>query len=219
MAWAGQWMQWREFNRFWSQLTRWTLRSAVAGSTTTDVSGRDGNGQVLVDALDAKGNFINFLDAQVGVVAPDRERRVIDLEQVGPGQYRGRFAADKEGVYLLGMAQRMGQKELGSQVASLVVPYAQELRELGMDEPALNEYAELTGGSALSEPAEAFLKGRRSFKIDQEIWPWLVGLAALLLILDIALRRFGLGMVSWVALLRRRNRLEGPEGPEAKAAP
>lgn len=207
--WAGQWMQWREFNRFWSQLTRWTLRSATAGSTTTDVSGRDGNGEVLVDAMDAKGNFINFLDAQVGVVAPDRERRVIDLEQVGPGQYRGRFAADKEGVYLLGMAQRMGQKELGSQVASLVVPYAQELRELGMDELALKEYAELTGGSALSEPADAFLKGRRSFKIDQEIWPWLVGLAALLLLVDIALRRFGLGMFTWVAALRRLGRTEG----------
>jgi len=207
--WAGQWMQWREFNRFWSQLTRWTLRSATAGGTTTDVSGRDGNGEVLVDALDARGNFINFLDAQVGVVAPDRERRVIDLEQVGPGQYRGRFAADKEGVYLLGMAQRMGQRELGSQVASLVVPYAQELRELGTDELALKEYAELTGGAALSDPSEVFLKGRRSFKIDQEIWPWLVGLAALLLILDIALRRFGLGMFTWILALRRRGRARG----------
>ena len=31
---------------------------------------------------------MNFLDAQVGVVAPDRERSVIDLEQVGPGGVR-----------------------------------------------------------------------------------------------------------------------------------
>lgn len=199
--WAGQWLQWREFNRFWSQLVRWTLRSATAAGTTATVTGGDGSGEVLVDAQDAKGNFINFLDAQVGVVSPDRERRVIDLEQVGPGRYRGRFAAGKEGVYLLGMAQRAGQKEMGSQVASLVVPYAPELRELGSDELQLRELAGLTGGGPLGDPSEVFLKGRRPFHIAQEIWPWIVGLVALLLILDIAVRRFGFAWLGISALL------------------
>jgi uncharacterized membrane protein len=204
--WAGQWMQWREYNRFWSQLVRWTLRSATAAGTTSTVSGRGGSGEVVVDALDAKGGFINFLDAQVGIVAPDRERKVMDLEQVGPGRYRAQFAAEKEGVYLLGMAQRAGQREHGSQVASLVVPYSQELRELGVDELQLKEYAELTGGGAVAQPADVFLKGRRTFYISQEIWPWIVGIAALLLLLDIALRRFGLSLFAWVRRLLGRLR-------------
>jgi Ca-activated chloride channel family protein len=204
--WAGQWLQWREYNRFWAQLVRWTLRSATAPGTTATVTGRDGSGEVLVDAQDAKGNFVNFLDAQVGVVSPDRERRVIDLEQIGPGRYRGRFAAEREGVYLLGMAQRVAQRDLGSQVASLVVPYAQELRELGSDELLLRELSGLTGGGALSDPAEVFLKGRRPFHIAQEIWPWIVGIVALLLILDIAVRRFGLGLFGWLRLLLPRRK-------------
>ena len=192
--WAGQWIQWRDFNKFWAQLVRWTLRSPTVGGTTATVERRDSSGEVFIDAVDAQGRFVNFLDAQVGVVAPDRERSVIDLEQVGPGRYRGRFPAMKEGVYLVGMAQRVEQRELGSQVAGLVVPYAEELRELGVDVAQLRHVADVGGGGALENPADVFQKGRRSFSVPVAIWPWLVGLAALLLVCEIALRRFGIGM-------------------------
>src|SRR5207249_784908 len=95
----------------------------------------------------------NFLDSQVGVVAPNRERTVIDLEQVAPGRYRGRFPAAQEGVYLVGMSQRRNDRVVGSQLAGLVVPYAQELRDLGVDETLLRELAELTGGGAVARQA------------------------------------------------------------------
>ena len=89
-----------------------------------------------------------------------RERSVIDLEQIGPGRYRGRFPAAQEGVYLVGMAQRADQRA-GSQVAGLVVPYAQELRELGVDEAQLKGARGADRGrSAWPTPADAFLKGR-----------------------------------------------------------
>ncbi|HEU5323215.1 MAG TPA: VWA domain-containing protein, partial [Methylomirabilota bacterium] len=163
--WGVLWLRWRDFSRFWAQLTRWTLRSGTRSDTTAVVQRLDSTGEVLVDAVDAKGEFINFLDSQVGVVAPNRERTVIDLEQVGPGRYRGRFSAGQEGVYLVGMAQRKNDRVLGSQLAGLVVPYAQELRDLGVDETLLRELAELTGGSALSEPRETFSKSRRQSRI------------------------------------------------------
>ncbi len=191
--WGVLWLRWRDFNKFWAQLTRWTLRSGSRSETTAAVQRIDTTGEVLVDAVDAKGEFINFLDSQVGVVAPNRERTVIDLEQVGPGRYRGRFPAPDEGVYLVGMAQRKGERVIGSQLAGLVVPYAQELRDLGVDETLLRELAELTGGGALEAPKDAFLKGRRQSRIGVEIWPWLVGAAAFLLIPDVALRRLGPG--------------------------
>jgi hypothetical protein len=217
--WAVLWLRWRDFNKFWAQMTRWTLRSGSRSETTASVQRIDTTGEVLVDAVDAKGDFINFLDSQVGVVAPNRERSVLDLEQVGPGRYRGRFPAPDEGVYLVGMAQRKGERVIGSQLAGLVVPYAQELRDLGVDETLLRELAELTGGGALEVPREAFLKGRRQSRIAVEIWPWLVGLAAVLLIPDVALRRLGPGGFSRLggALLRfkwRRRREAGAETQE-----
>ena len=125
------WMRWGGFNKFWSQVTRWTLRSGTRSDTVATVGRADDTGEVLVDAIDAKGEFINFLDSQVGVVSPNKQRTVVELEQVGPGRYRGRFPASQEGVYLVGMAQRRAEQMVGSQLAGLVVPYAQEFRDLG----------------------------------------------------------------------------------------
>jgi hypothetical protein len=93
----------------------------------------------------------------------------------------------------VGMAQRKGERVIGSQLAGLVVPYAQELRDLGVDESLLRELTELTGGGALDKPADAFVKGRRQSRIAVDIWPWLVGLVAFFMIPDVALRRLGPG--------------------------
>src|SRR2546428_9076699 len=216
--WGVLWLRWGDFNKFWAQLTRWTLRSGSRSDTTAIVQRIDQTGEVVVDAVDGKGEFINFLDSQIGVVAPNRERSVVDLEQIGPGRYRGRFPAPQEGVYLVGMAQRKAERVVGSQLAGLVVPYAQELRDLGVDETVLRELAELTGGSSLQEPADSFLKARRRSRIAVEIWPWLVGFVALMLVPDIALRRVGPGgltrLSGWLSRKMRRASPASDRGEE-----
>jgi len=215
--WAVLWLRWREFNKFWAQLARWTLRSGSRSDTVAIVERRDTEGEVVVDAVDGKGEFINFLDSQVGVVAPNRERTVIDLEQVAPGRYRGRFPITQEGVYLVGMAQRRDERVIGSQLAGLVVPYAQELRDLGVDEALLRDLSELTVGGPLGEPRDAFLKARRQSRVAVDLWPWLTGLVALMMIPEIALRRLGPGAFGWLAGVVRR-RARGAEGGERKEA-
>jgi Ca-activated chloride channel family protein len=202
--WAVLWMRWGGFNKFWSQLTRWTLRTGTRSDTVAAVQRNDETGEIVVDAVDPKGEFINFLDSQVGVVAPDKQRSVVELEQVGPGRYRGRFPAAREGVYLVAMSQRRGEQMVGSQLAGLVVPYSQEFKELGVDEALLRELSELTGGGVLAQPRDAFLQARRRSRLSLELWPWLVGLVAAMLIPEIALRRVGPGLLSRVVTPLRR---------------
>jgi uncharacterized membrane protein len=216
--WGVLWVRWGGFNKFWSQVTRWTLRTGTRSDTVATVARTDNVGEVLVDAIDPKGEFINFLDSQVGVVSPDKTRTVIDLEQIGPGRYRGRFPAAQEGVYLVGMAQRRADQMVGSQLAGLVVPYGQEFRDLGVDESFLRELSELTGGGMLTDPKDAFLQNRHKSRLSVDIWPWLVGLVAVLLIPEVALRRIGpVGLGRLVARLRasRDKGGQGHEGTEA----
>ncbi len=213
--WGVLWVRWGGFNKFWSQVTRWALRTGTRSDTVATVARTDNVGEVTVDAIDPKGEFINFLDSQVGVVAPDKTRTVIDLEQIGPGRYRGRFPAGQEGVYLVGMAQRRADQMVGSQLAGLVVPYGQEFRDLGVDESFLRELTELTGGGLLAEPKDAFLQNRHRSRLSVDIWPWLVGMVAVLLIPEIALRRIGpvgLGRL-WSRL--RAGRAKGGSGNES----
>ncbi|MFQ5827741.1 MAG: VWA domain-containing protein [Candidatus Methylomirabilia bacterium] len=207
--WGVLWLRWAGFNKFWAQLTRWTLRTGNRSDTVAIVEQHQGTGEVTVEAIDRKGEFINFLDAQVGVVYPDKRRDVVELEQVAPGRYRGRFAASQEGTYLVGMAQRRDDQMVGSQLAGVVVPYAQEYRELGVNENLLRNLAEITGGGMLSEPSQAFLQARRRSRVTVDVWPWLVGFVAVMLLPEIALRRIG-----WGLLGRLANRLRGrtPKG-------
>jgi uncharacterized membrane protein len=207
--WSVLWLRWRDFNKFWAQLVRWTLRSGGRGDTVATVSRRDGMGEVTIEAVDPRGEFINFLDAEVGVVTPGRERTVVDLEQVAPGRYRGRFAAPQEGVYLVGMSQRRSGHMVGSQLAGLVVPYSAELRELGVDEPVLRELSELAGGGPLAAPRDVFQHARRRSRVPVDLWPWMIGLAAVMLVPDIGLRRIGPGTLG--AILRRLRRARGEE--------
>jgi len=212
--WGVLWVRWGGFNKFWSQVTRWALRTGTRSDTVATVSRSDNVGEVLVDAIDPKGEFINFLDSQVGVVSPDKTRTVVDLEQIGPGRYRGRFPASQEGVYLVGMAQRRADQMVGSQLAGLVVPYGQEFRDLGVDETFLRELSELTGGGMLSDPKDAFLQNRHKSRLSVDIWPWLVGMVAVLLIPEVALRRIGpVGLGRLMARLRA-GRAKGGRGDE-----
>jgi len=214
--WGVLWVRWGGFNKFWSQVTRWTLRTGSRSDTVATVSRTDNVGEVVVDAIDPKGEFINFLDSQVGVVSPNKTRAVVDLEQIGPGRYRGRFPAGQEGVYLVGMAQRRAEQMVGSQLAGLVVPYGQEFRDLGVDETFLRELSELTGGGMLAEPKDTFLQNRHKSRLSVDIWPWLVGMVAVLLIPEIALRRIGPGGLG--RLLERLRAVRGKGGPRHESA-
>jgi hypothetical protein len=202
--WGILWVRWKDFNRFWAQTVRWTLRAGTRSDMTATVERRDGKAVVTVDGVDPKGEFINFLDSQLGVVNPDKTQSVAELEQVAPGRYRGSFPARTEGVYLAGLSQRRDQAVVGSQIVGTVVPYAQEYRELGANEALLRELGELTGGGLLTAPGEAFTANRRRSRIPTDLWPWLVGLVTVALVPEVALRRVGPALVGWIK--RRRGR-------------
>ncbi len=200
--WGILWLRWRDFNKFWSQTVRWTLRAGARSDTTATVERRDGQGIVTVDAIDQKGEFINFLDTQLGVINPDKSQNVVELEQVAPGRYRGTFPTRGEGVYLAGLSQRKDGQLIGSQIVGAVVPYAQEYRELGTNEVVLREISELTGGGALSDAKEAFTASRRRSRIPTDLWPWLAGLVTVVLVPEIAVRRIGPALGRWGRRLR-----------------
>jgi uncharacterized membrane protein len=195
--WGILWLHWRDFNKFWAQTVRWTLRAGTRSDVTAAVERQNDRAVVTVEAIDRQGQFINFLDAQVGVVNPDKRQTVVELEQVAPGRYRGTFPTPQEGVYLAGLSERQDQQLVGSQILGTVVPYAEEYRRLGTDEVALREITDLTGGATLRDPQEAFTLDRRRSRVPSDLWPWLVGAVTLLLVPEIALRRLG-------ALLGRR---------------
>jgi uncharacterized membrane protein len=212
--WGILWLRWEEFNRFVAQMVRWTLRTASRGEITTAVQYRDGRGVVTVEAVDQKGEFINFLDTQVGVVYPDQRRAVLELTQVGPGRYQGGFEAGDQGAYLVGVAQRRDNKTVGSEIGSLVVPYSIEHRALAANESLLRQVVAATGGGLLTGPSQAFGHNRQGGLRLVDLWPWLLAAAALVFVADVAARRLPLRQA-----LRERWRRSGRGAGPGAAAP
>ena len=188
--WGILWLKWPEYTKLFGQMVRWTLRTTQQQQVATTVSSANGHGEVTLDAVDAKGDFINFIDASLGVVQPDKAQHVQAVTQIGPGRYRARFDASDEGAYLLGISESKDKKRLGSEVASLVVPYSPELKALAVNDRLLADVASLSGGVAPTAPEQTFTEHRRSARVRTDAWPYLLGLALLLFLPDIAIRRF-----------------------------
>jgi len=188
--WGVLWLKWDAYNKLFGQMVRWSLRTTQRREVVASVFQQDDRGEVQLEAVDEKGDFINFVEATTGVVLPDKTQQVLSLTQVGPGRYRGSFEAADQGAYVVGVSERKDQKLLGSEVASLVVPYSPEHRALAVNEGLIRDVVTLSGGALPTAPEQIFTQNRRQARVRVEAWPYLLGLALLVFLPDIALRRF-----------------------------
>jgi uncharacterized membrane protein len=168
--WAGQWLAWGGFNRFWEQAVRWAAKSRQSADCTVfaDVQGRDVT--VTVEALDREGRFVQYAGLTGRLIGPDMAAKEVPLIQVGPGTYRGSFKAGQSGSYLMNLRyEKAGAEGGGGMVQSvIIVPYAPEYRDLADNAALLAEIARETGGRIIGGPAEeADLFSRRGLKFPE----------------------------------------------------
>lgn len=210
--WAFFWLSWPEFPKVFGQMVRWTLRTQKPKTLSAQVDAEGSQGVLRIDAVDSNGRLVNFADIQAGIVSPDRQLSVVDVVQVAPGRYEARFEAQQMGAYLIGIDPRVpagarpGRGDAGaaapaarrgaaeSQIASLVVPYSRELRDLGANEPLLATAARLAGGRVLTDrraDLDVFGLDRKARTQPVEVWWAAATIGLLLFLLDVVLRRVG----------------------------
>ncbi len=150
--WAGQWLQWSDFARFWEQVVRWAGKPAQATDCEifTDVEGQQAT--VNVEAFDTEGKFLQLTAIEGQVLTPEMKGEPMQLVQTGPGQYSGRFRAPVSGSYIVNLQYRRTGPDEKSRLANAVVnvPFAPEFRDLSDNAPLLKEVSKMTGGRVLS---------------------------------------------------------------------
>jgi len=150
--WAGQWLQWSDFARFWEQVVRWAGKPAQATDCEifTDVEGQQAT--VNVEAFDTEGKFLQLAAIEGQVLTPEMKGEPLQLVQTGPGQYSGRFRAPMSGSYIVNLQYRRTGADEKSRLANAVVnvPFAPEFRDLSDNAPLLKEVSKMTGGRVLS---------------------------------------------------------------------
>jgi hypothetical protein len=156
-----------------------------------------------VEAIDAQGNFRNFLNLQTIVVSPKGERQTVRLEQTGPGHYEAKFPTKEVGAYLMNLMDLKDGELRGSQILGASVNYSPEF---SASEPNLNllrRLAEIGGGKVL-EPGidNPFLHNRVKTFQPRDLWEWLLKFAIVLFPLDVAIRRIQLDREEWSKAMR-----------------
>ena len=185
--WSRNWQEWPEYSQFWERLINWVLPSEEE-TLFPLIRVKEEEGVLVVDAVDQNGEFINFLSLKARIVKPENNEEIIRLDQTAPGRYLGSFHADKVGSYIISISDEKQEESASSQIAGIVVPYSPEYRELTLNEPLLTELSSETGGQVLNFEDNPFGKNRITFSDPQDIWPWLVLIASLLLLADIGMR-------------------------------
>lgn len=196
--WAQDWMGWGKFQQFWSQTVNWALRRVDTADFNAEISVDNGQGVISVEALDAQGNYRNFLTLQTAVVSPKGERIMVNLEQAGPGRYEAKFPTKEVGAYLLNLQELRDGKLVGSQVLGASVNYSPEFNATAPNLNLLRRLAE-AGGGKLLDPAvdNPFQLGRVKTFQPRDLWEGLLKLFVILFVLDVGLRRVDVDREEW----------------------
>ncbi len=202
--WAADWMGWEKYRQFWSQVAQWSLRKVENADFTTEVSVDKGEGNISVEAVDAEGNYRNFLSLQTTIVSPKGDKQVVQLEQTGPGHYEAKFPTKEVGAYLMNLSDTKDVGGRASQVLGASVNYSPEF---SATEPNLHLLRQLTesGDGKVIEPEteNPFLHDRKKTFQPHDLWEWLLKLAILLFPWDIAIRRVQLDRDEVARFFRR----------------
>ncbi|MGQ9547273.1 MAG: VWA domain-containing protein [Roseiflexus sp.] len=203
--WAADWSNWPDYGRFWAQLIRYTLPEPDSGSLQVRAV-RDGDSvRIIADSLAPGGRPVDLADTQATIVLPDGSSQLITLRQTAPGRYEQALTLATDGSYAIEVRQQKGNEVRAAQIG-YVQRYPDEyLPPLDPQTGArlLNDISAITGGVALhggtiAPPGIAPVSAERL--PDTGLWPWLIGLAVLFWIFEIALRR------GWLQLRLRLNR-------------
>src|SRR6266702_1283367 len=210
--WTANWLQWSNAARWWANLVTWTLPTPDSQLIVNgDVA--NGSGHVIVDLPSGTPvDTSSQQEVQARIIAPDLSQQTITLQPTAPGRWEGNFPVGQVGAYLLHVTwqarsnNNTGSPSQLSAITGMVVPYSPEFRNTGTDLCFLKLLAHAGGGSILvplgrggtngcgtilgpGDSAAAFTANLPPVYAALSITFWLFALAALLLPVDIALRR------------------------------
>ncbi len=196
--WSKDWLDWPGTPQLFSSLVSWTI-APTQGPLRVNLRADPELGHVSVEEA-TPGAAPGHVSAHVA--QPDGNAVEFDLAPTGPGEYTGSFPLAGEGTYLV----RVQENGVGGADAGLPVSYPTEFRQVTPDLQRMQQIAAAGGGHVLSVPSDAFASDLPPVTTPFPLQRVLLLIAALLLPLDIAIRRLRLSpgdVLDWVRHPRR----------------
>ena len=182
--WAADWITWKGYDKFWTNLSRDLLPRAQAGEASLDFDRANGDlvvqyrlGRDVPEPASIPGIF---------VLGPGGFQQPISIKKIATGVFRGRVQIGaRQGLFRV----RPLVESRAFPEAGLYRPEA-ELAGYGSNPALLQQVAEFTGGRFEPSPQSMFDPGRRQIASTVSLWPGLLGLAIVLNLVELILRKW-----------------------------
>ena len=181
--WAEAWIGWPGYDRFWTNLLRDLLPHAQSGEATLQHD--PANGQLVAEYRMARHVDEPAKPPVLYAIGPDNFKRAVTPEKAGDGFYRATVAIGaRQGLFrILPLQESRAFPEIG-----IYLPEP-EVSTYGSNPLLLSQISSYTGGVFTPAPEAVFNAGGRSVPSSMRLWPGLLGLAILLNLLEVILRK------------------------------
>ncbi|MCA1644837.1 MAG: VWA domain-containing protein [Chloroflexi bacterium] len=202
--WSDAWTTWPGTAQLFSGLVGWTIAPAQ-GPLRLGVRADAQTGYVTVDDTEP-GQQPG--QVRVHVAQPGGAPLEMDLAASGPGRYAGSFGLNGVGTYIVRAEEQRDGAAIGSAEAGLPVSYPAEFRQVTGDTRRLEQIARAGGGHVLSTPAAAFADDLAPISVPLPLQRTLLLAAAILLPLEVGLRRLRVSPLDALEWLKHPHRIE-----------
>jgi len=182
--WAADWVTWKGYDKFWTNLCRDLLPRAQGGEASIEYD--SANGDLVTEYRLGRGVPEPEQIPDIYAFGPDGFQQPVPVKKIAAGTFRGRLPiGQRQGLFRV----RPVQESRAFPEAGLYRPEA-ELAEYGSNEALLKQVAEFTGGRFQPDPASVYSGGGRSIASSLQLWPGLLGLAVLLSLAELVMRKW-----------------------------
>jgi Ca-activated chloride channel family protein len=181
--WAADWVGWRGFDKFWSNLTRDLLPHAQAGEAVAAFD--SANDELVVDYRLNRYVEEPAKIPDIFVSGPDGFMQPVPVAKLAHGAYRGRVSIGKrQGLFRVRpLEESRAFPEVG------MLRQEREVGEYGSNPALLENVARFTGGRVNPDPGKIFDAAGRALASSLRLWPALLVLAILCNLAELALRK------------------------------
>ncbi len=204
--WAGRWVPWEGFGRFWAQSVRSIFRKSTTNDYQIQVDHEGGKGVVQLKATDKLGRPIESSTMNVKVASPNGDPVDVQLTQEAPGSFSGTFPVTELGSYIVSVAEDAPNGQTRVFASGFSVPYPPEYRSYRTNNALLKTMAEATSGKAIDSPADSLRTIPVSGQSMTELWSRFLILALILLPFDVALRRLAIPLSEIFNIFNRKSK-------------
>ncbi|MDQ6674702.1 MAG: VWA domain-containing protein, partial [Chloroflexota bacterium] len=201
--WSDAWIQWPGTAQLFSELVGWTIAPAQGPLRLTVRADAEG-GHIGVDEA-TPGRTTGQVRAHIAQAGA--QPLEVDLAPTGPGRYSATFPLNGPGTYFVRVDEQRDGVQVGTAEAGLPVSYAPEFRQVTPDTRRMEQIARAGGGHVLTEPAAAFANDLPPISVPLPLQPIFIAIAAVLLPLEIAVRRLRVSPSDVLDWLRHPRRL------------